>query len=178
LIDNEIIDIGKQVYDHYSSIPSAEIWTQHTPVGLFKQIEYYWEAGIFHSKKDVLKICDEIKEEFIVIEKQAETGRKMDSKRNIVTDENSYMLYWSDIEFGNNCIFGEIEEEKIVYLVFNTFNSLSTRNHNFCLEIEKWLNNLIKKSNLISDVSEKQRYQFFKSVNNEIDKLMVKISND
>jgi len=40
---------------------------------------------------------------------------------------------------------------------------------------ELWLNNIIKKSTLISGVSEKQRYQFFKKAFNILDNLIDKI---
>lgn len=177
-IDGEIIETGKKIYDQYAKIPTSEIWTEVTPVGLLRQIEFFWDSGIFQSKKDALDICDEVIEEFNLIEKQAETGRKLDSKRNITSFENSYKLFWSEIEFGNNCILADIGGEKIVYLVFNTFNRLSTTNKLLCEVIEKWLINLMKKSTLISDVSEKQRYQFFKRIHDKIDDLRNKIIND
>lgn len=177
-INDEIRELGKEIYDEYSQMPTSEVWTEITPVGLLRQIEFFWDSGIFKSKKDALAICDEVVEEFSIIEKQAETGRKLDSKRNIISDDNSFKLYWSEIEFGNNCILIDIEGDKTVNMVFNTFNRLSTNNKLLCDEIEKWLRNLIKKSTLISDVSEKQRYQFFRRVYDKIDNLRDKISND
>lgn len=175
IIDDEILELGKEVYNYYARIPSIEIWTEITPVSLYKQIEFFWDAGIFRSRDDAVAICDQVKDEFSVLEKQAELGRKVNSEGKVVTGENSYMLYWSEIEIGNNCILAEIEQEKTVYLAYNTFNKLTTRNNNFCEEIDAWLKNLIKKSTLISDVSEKQRYQFFKTLNSGIDKVRNKI---
>jgi hypothetical protein len=131
LVDQEILSIGKELYDLYAQIPSIEIWTEVTPISLFKQIEFFWESGIFQSKEDALAICDDAREEFLLLEKEAEIGCKFDSKRNLV----------------------------------NTFNKLTTRNKFFCEEIDKWLKNLIRKSNLISGISEKQRYRFFKRLN-------------
>jgi hypothetical protein len=169
LVPDEIIDLGQELFDLYAKIPSIEIWTEITPISLFKQIEFFWESGIFQSKDDALAICDEVKNEFSLLEKQAETGRKFDSKGNAASNENSYLLYWSEIEIGNNCILTEIEGIKTVYLSFNTFNKISTRNDHFCSEIDLWLKNLIKKSNLISGISEKQRHRFFKRLNDSLE---------
>jgi hypothetical protein len=175
LVDNEILRIGTELYDLYVHIPSIEIWTEVTPVSLFKQIEFFWESGIFQTKEDALAICDVVKEEFALLEKESEAGHKFDSKQNPVTGENNYLFYWSEIEIGNNCILTDIEGEKTVYLAFNTFNKLTTRNKFFCEEIDKWLKNLIKKSNLISGISEKQRYRFFKKLNESLDSITNKI---
>jgi hypothetical protein len=169
LVSQEILSIGQELYDLYAKIPSVEIWTEVTPISLFKQIEFFWESGIFQSKEDALAICDDAREEFLLLEKEAELGCKFDSKRNLIQCENNYSLYWSEIEIGNNCILTDIGGSKTVYLAFNTFNKLTTRNKFFCDEIDKWLKNLIKKSNLISGISEKQRYRFFKRLNEALD---------
>ncbi|MBN2521510.1 MAG: hypothetical protein JXB17_13440 [Bacteroidales bacterium] len=175
IISNEIIELGQEVYNLYTKIPSIEIWTEVSPISLFKQIEFFWDAGIFQAKDDALSICDQVKELFLLVEKQAELGKKLDTKGNVVSFENNYSLYWSEIEIGNNCILVEIDGEKIVYMGFNTFNKLSTRNKYFCNEIDIWVKNLIKKSNLISDVSEKQRYRFFKRLNEGLENTRNKI---
>ena len=175
LVNKEILELGQELYDVYAKIPSIEIWTEITPIGLYKQIEFYWDSGFFQSKENALAICDQVKEEFLSLEKQAEIGRKFDSKGNIASDENSYLLYWSEIEIGNNCVLTDIDGIKTVYLSFNTFNKLTTRNEYFCEEINKWLKNLIKKSNLISDISEKHRCRFFKRINEGLENTRNKI---
>src|SRR5688572_16335351 len=44
LIAKEMIDLGKQILDLYTIIPSIEIWTEDTANSMFKQIEFYWES--------------------------------------------------------------------------------------------------------------------------------------
>jgi hypothetical protein len=74
------------------------------------------------------------------------------------------------VQIGNNSILVNTDKLKISLLSFNTFNSLLTFNLNYCNENEQWIQNLIKKSVLISSVSEKQRLQFFRNINKLIDK--------
>jgi hypothetical protein len=52
---------------------------------------------------------------------------------------------------------------------------MSTSNISYCNETEIWLNNLIKKSTLISGVAEKHRYQFFRKAFRGLDNLLEKI---
>ena len=56
-------------------------------------------------------------------------------------------------------------------------NSLTTNNTEFCEETEHWVHNLERKSNLISGVSEAQRYQFFNTMFKSIDSFIDKISH-
>jgi hypothetical protein len=62
------------------------------------------------------------------------------------------------------------------YISFNTLNSLTTSNPEFCGEIEHWLKNLEKKSTLISGVAEKQRYRFFNKMYKHVDDLMAQFA--
>jgi hypothetical protein len=177
LIDEEILATGRKLYDLYSEIPSIEIWTEATPDSLFKQIEFYWESNLFKSKEDALAICDDVKELFKWIEKAAASGNKVDSEGNIREGQNNYQLYLSEIEIGDNCILTDIEGNKTVYHAFNTFNKLRTTNRSFSEEDERWLKNLISKSNPLSGVSEKRRSQFFKIINDRLELTRKKIED-
>ena len=55
---------------------------------------------------------------------------------------------------------------------------MATTNSNFCDETENWLVNIIKKSTLISGVSEKQRFRFFKIINDKISKIKERVEQD
>ena len=68
-------------------------------------------------------------------------------------------------------------ETKYSYITFNTMNSITTNNPEFCEETEHWMKNLEKKSNLISGISEKQRYQFFSGMFKTIDEFIARANN-
>ncbi len=108
------------------------------------------------------------------IKRQAE----LSTKANSIESKNNYALYLSDIMIGTNCIMVETNGVKSSYLSFHTFNTMSTLNQDFCNETELWLNNLLKKSNLISGVAEKQRYKFFKQIDNQLQHLKRKIEEE
>ncbi|MBN2521291.1 MAG: hypothetical protein JXB17_12335, partial [Bacteroidales bacterium] len=178
VIDPEIINIAQKVFDQYAKIPSIEIWTEVSPVSLMRQIDFFWDSGMFADKKQALDICELIRQELVMIEKQAETGKKFQIDGSPATSENNFMFYWSEIEIGNNCIYVEIEDIKRVYLGYNTFNKLTTQNAYFSQEVENWIKNLIKKSNLLSKVSEKLRHQFFKKLSKNLEIIEARISSE
>lgn len=177
LLDTEFLAITEQILDCYLQIPSIEIWSVETVNSTLKQIEFYWESGIFKNKIDALDICKHLGTMFDTIRKQAETNTKKLVNDGLDT-KNNYALYQSDIMIGTNCIMVETNGVKSSYMSFHTFNTMFTANAHFSQETDLWLNNLLKKSNLISGVAEKQRYQFFKQINDQLQKLKDKIDND
>jgi hypothetical protein len=178
-LNNELITTGKQIAEAYSKIPSIEIWTETTIHSTIKQIEYFWESGKFKNKTDALKVCDELRNEINIIQKQAEKESKINSLNieNYSEKEKNYSLYFSDMEITNNCVYVNVGSLKSVFLGHFTFSTMSTVNDTYCEETLNWLNTLIKKSSLISGVSEKQRYQVFKKYMKSIDELEEKIKN-
>jgi hypothetical protein len=177
LVSEELLAAGKQLFDIYAKIPSIEIWTEITPVSLFKQIEFFYESDLFESKEDALIICDAVWQLFDLLKKSATLGCKFDSNQKMVESELNYQLYLSEIEIGNNCILTDMEGFKTSYLAFNTLNKLTTRDQRFCGEIDRWLTNLISKSNPLSGVAEKRRSQFFKIINDRLECTRKKIEN-
>ncbi len=175
LISDDILAAGRDLYDMYAKIPSIEIWTEITPISLFKQIEFFWESNLFETKEVALAICDEVREEFAILQQAATQGCKFNSQKKPVGGDNNYQLYWSEIEIGNNCILTDVEGVKTAYLSFNTFNKLSTRDIVYCEEMDKWQKNLISKSNPLSGVSEKKRSQFFKKLDEGLENTRMKI---
>lgn len=177
-IDDELISLGKELYNVYTKVPSEEIWTELTPVSLFKQVEFCWSSGLFLNKAQALNVCDEIKQTFNRLEQQAKSGIKIDAAGKPSGFKKNYNLYVSEIEIGNNCIITQVGDHQSVYLTFNTFNKIVTANNAFSEEVYKWLNNLISKSTPISEVSEKHRYQFFKKLNKGLEEVRNRIEQD
>lgn len=177
-IDKEILQIAFDIYDRYSKISSIEIWSDDTVNSTIKQIEFYWDSGAFKSKQDALAVCEEVNLMFARINKQAELNVKLDRNNKPASTDNNYALYHSDIMIGNNCVLTTMGGMKGAYISYHTFNVMLTTNVNFCNETDLWLKNLVRKSNLISGVAEKQRYRYFKHIDNSLKKLIAKIEND
>lgn len=171
-IDKKLIDIAGEILDLYSAIPSVEIWSDDTLNSTLKQIEFYWESGLFSSKEEALEICHEVEEMISRIKKQAEQSRKFVSEQSPSAE---YGLYNCELMIGNNCILVTTGGRKTAYLSYHTFNTMTTAHASFCNDTDSWLKNLIRKSIPISGVAEKQRYQFFKKIEDRISEVKGKI---
>ena len=158
----------------FMKIPSTEIWHEDTLKSTLKQVQFYWAAGFFKSKEAYLNILNELIQLIEMVKKQAEVGKKY----NPITKEYSdmdYTLYVCDLMIGNNCVYLKSDNKSASYLGYNTFNFIQTKNDYFNQQSEAWLNNLISKSDKVSQISEKTRNQFVKNLLSHIERLKVQI---
>lgn len=173
LIDEEMIQSAEEMLRNYNQIHSVEIWTEDTINSNLKQIEYFFESGFFNSKQDALHLCDLYLEELNLVQKKASRSSKLIEPGE--SGKENFKLYKSEVMIGNNSILANIGSTKIAYVSNNTFNMMSTTSADFVHENELWLNNLLRKSTLISGVAEKQRNQFFRILRDKVETLRQKI---
>lgn len=174
VIPENLLDITEKIKNAYKDIPCTEIWTNDTVQTTLKQVEYYFESGAFKDKEDAITVLTEVKKMAQAINQYAEFENKNEKQNSRITP---FHLYNSELVIGTNCIHVNIDSNVFSYISFNTLNSLTTSNQQFCEEIEHWMRNLIKKSTLISGVAEKQRFQFFNQAYKAIDQSIEKIKN-
>ena len=177
-IPQNLKELGSKIFDLYIDVPSVEIWTDTTYLSVIKQIEFFWESGKFESPQDVIDILDDLKQLLKDIQLQAKLGKKLFSESSESGQRAEYELYVSEIEIGNNCVLVDLGNTKSVYLGHMSFNTISTMNKKYCELTEQWLDNIIKKSNPISKVSEKIRYQYFKTAFGRIEKFKAQVLED
>jgi hypothetical protein len=173
LVNQDLIKAGRELLKNYNRIPSTEVWSEDTLNSTLKQVEYFWESGFFQSKQEALHICELIWDELNLIQLNATRETKTGME---LSGEPEFRLYSSEVMIGNNSILVNLGTtktgmNKVAYVSNNTFNMMSTTNPDFVNENENWLKNLIRKSVLISGVSEKQRNQFFLKLRNKIEAL-------
>lgn len=172
-IDSDMINSATEILKNYDQINSTEIWTEDTINSTLKQVEYFWESGYFENKADALHICDLLVEELNVIFKKASKSSKLIGPGQ--SERENFKLYKSEVMIGNNSILANIGSTKLAYVSNNTFNMMSTTSADFVHENELWINNLLRKSTLISGFAEKQRNQFFKVLRDKVDLVRQKI---
>jgi hypothetical protein len=169
-VPKKLVDLAHGSFKEYMGIPSVEVWTDETVLTGLKQVKFYFDSGIL-SKEHALELLQEYRRMIEMVQGIAETGRKNVSDKN-----ETYFLYTSEVVLGTNCIYVIMGDTKYSYITFNTLNSLTTNNPEFCEETEHWMRNLEKKSTLISGVGEKQRYQFFSNMFRVVDACIEKVS--
>jgi hypothetical protein len=168
---------AKGISELFAKVPTIEIWNEDTIKSTLQQIKFYWEAGFFKEKETMQKVMGEFKALIDMVHKQAEVGHKYNPWKGQYS-QTPYSLYISDLMIGNNCVFFSAGEKRSSYIGYNSFNYMRTANHYFNDQVQKWLQNLIGKSTLVSAVAEKHRNQFFKEQMRRTDLLLAQLSAD
>lgn len=167
-------EIVKQIFYSYHKIKSYEIWAPETLDTTVKQVQYYIESGMFATKNDALSICNDLEAMLSKLERETENGKKTVLSAE-ATHSSPFELYQSDMFLSNNCIQAHVNENVYTYITFNTFNHLMTYIPEFSLECEKWMQQVKSKSVLLSEVSEKLRFQFFQQLKKKVHQLKLYI---
>ncbi len=165
LISKETLDIAHGAYEAYKKIHTTEIWSETSATSTYKQIAYCWEAGLFENNEDAWLVTRQLLDSLQIIREEAEHA----------TDKPRKYLYNSEIEIGNNCVLVKAPVPVKVYLRHQTINSLITSESSFCNETDAFLQQLTKRSVLISGSATKQRHQFFQQLTAPIENLLRQI---
>ena len=161
---------GQQIIETYNQIPSVEIWSVETLNSSLRQIEYYKDSGVFKKKDTVLHLYNQLEQLILHIEDQAEKGVKFQMGHNADHALAEYQLFFNEVILGHNTIMADAGEDKTVFINHGVLNYMITRDKRFCEYTKKSLENIMRKSSLISSVSEKERNRFFHVLKEKINR--------
>jgi len=156
-----IVSMSQELVQQYAQIPSIEIWNTECINGLISQVEFYKEGGLFSSAADVRTVYRSMKETILHLKDQAEYGCKFMPGENPTTKKNNLGFFYNRLLLGETTILVKTDNVKTVFLNYDVMNYMTTRDENFCNQCDETLDNLMRKSTMISQSSEKQRNIFF-----------------
>lgn len=164
-----IFETEKKILEVYNQIPSVEIWNLESMNIIFRQIEFYRDGEIFQSDKDILTLYDTIEKLWDHLEEQAALGYKFnygDPQKNKIGE---FRMYFNEVLLADNNMFVEIDGQRMAYVPHTSINFMLTRDEHFTSNMYNHVQNLMKRSTLISEVSEKERSRFFRIVRERLE---------
>ncbi|MEO6583174.1 MAG: helix-turn-helix domain-containing protein [Ferruginibacter sp.] len=162
--DADILKTGETIIRTYIQIPSTEILNEEIILVTLKQIEFYRGANLFKNNEVLLEVYSQLEELVAHLEQQAVLGLKfyVNEKPNAVSAVNN--IYTNETLLGTNMIYIDAPEKQLTILNHAGINFMTTQDKRFCDYTFKNLKNVIKKSNHISVIGEKERSIFFNSM--------------
>jgi hypothetical protein len=164
----ELYEAGRKALDVYNQINSYEIWNMESLNGTLRQVEFYHDMQAFQNEGDLRKIYESLERLFTHLETQAELGYKFDSNDPARKPMARFHMYFNEVVIGDNSILAVLDGAKICFLTHTGFNFIMTRDLSFCENLFSYYQNLMRKSTLISSVSERERSKFFSVLRNRI----------
>ena len=165
----EIEELSRELVRAYEKIPSTEIWNTECINSVISQIEFYKDSGYFSSAADIKTVYESLEETFLHLKNQVEYGCKFMPDENPNTKKTNFRFFYNRVVLGDNTIMVMTDRVKTAFLNYDVLNYMLTRDEAFCSPRYDDLQNLMKKSTLISQTSEKQRNIFFGIMLNKIE---------
>jgi hypothetical protein len=160
-LSEEIESLSREMAAVYCKVPSTEIWNTECINSAISQIEFYKDSGWFATSTDIKTIYEALEESIIHLRDQVEHGCKFMPGENPESKKNNFRFFYNRIILGDNTIMVVTDKVKTTFINYDVLNYMFTRDENFCDPCYTDMKNMMKRSTLISQTSEKQRNIFF-----------------
>lgn len=168
-VEKHIADLAAGLLQVYNQIPSVEIWNIECVNSTIQQIEFYKDAKVFNCTADMVTLYDCMEAMIDHIQKQAEYGTKYVKGENPELKAPNFRLFSNQVVLANNTLLICTGKSSLAIINYGILNYMATRDRSFCEFTRNELHNIIRRSTLISSVSEIQRTRFFDSFRKKID---------
>jgi hypothetical protein len=160
--------VSQKTLNYYNQLDSEELWNIESINSTLRQIDYYYESNIFSDAEETYVLYDAAEKLISHLEYQATEGYKysVDDLRNPL---GKYQMYFNEILILEGNILVTLDGTKTAFIIHNVLNFLLTNDVRFCDNMSEHIQNLKRKSTLISTVSERERSRFFKYLRQRIE---------
>jgi hypothetical protein len=167
---DELYALELKVLDLYNQLPSVEVWNMESMNMFFRQIEFYRDGQFFESDEDVYSLYEAIGKMWDHLEKQAALGYKFNYGDPEQKRISEFKMYFNEVLMGDNNMLVELDGTKMSYVSHSTINFMYTKDEAFNENMYNHIQNQMKRSTLISEVSEKERSRFFHIIRERIER--------
>lgn len=169
---DEIYDVGRQIIETYNQIPCIELWNQESINSTISQINFYKDSEQFRDGKDVEVVINSFLAVLDHLKLQAERGVKFMPGDGEVRYKAAVQLYINEVVIGSNTILAELDNTKLVFIPYNVFSFMLTKDSRFNESVFEGFETLKSRSTLISETGEKDRNRFFKILKDRVNSLL------
>lgn len=162
VIPQDLISLGTRIWEKYAGIPSTEILSEEALTATLRNIEFVFDCGLFEDRRDAVRLCDDCERLLEQLGLQAENARKG------AEDAGRFDIYHNEILIGDNTILFKMGEKRVTFVTANNFDLLATSQEFFCHQTEQHIQNVIKRSTLLSRNAQKERAKFFNNVGDHV----------
>jgi len=160
--------LGRKNLSLYNQMSCFELWNYESLNSTLRQIEFYHDGNFFVSDAEAFRVYTALENFIDHLEKQAELGFSFDSTDPTMKPTGTFKMYFNEVVTLDNSIMAVLDGAKIAYVTHSVFNFMMTRDPQFCDHTYDTVQRLMRKSTLISSVSEKERLRFFNRLRDKI----------
>jgi hypothetical protein len=164
----ENLKLINKILQVFIKIPTIEIMNPDNILTDLRQIEYFKVTKGFMSVEDINRIYDSVEKMINHIELMAQTGKKFLPGEDVSENSCVHKIFVHDFHFGDNEAVAILGDTKMTVLTHSGINFLVTNDPEFGAYSWDFMENIIRKSTLISISGEKARTRFFNLIRERI----------
>jgi hypothetical protein len=168
-VQQEFFEKAKKIASVSCKIPSVEVMNVENILTTLRQIEYYKDTGYFASKAELELLYEKLYEMIGHMENICAGGKKFMPGLTPLHSDATVKVYVNDFVIGDNSNLAVLNDKKICFVNHNVMHFMYTQDEKFCNYSYNFMQNIIQKSNLISEVGERERAIFFNMIRQRID---------
>jgi BetR domain-containing protein len=167
---DELFELGKKIVGFYNQVDTHELWNIESLNSTLHQIEYYLDNDLFASDEDALRVYEGTEKVLGHLEEQAKRGYKFNIDDPEKKPLGKYYMYFNEVVLLDNSMLIMLDNTKMAMVPHTAINYMMTRDLAYCENYSQYVLNLIRRSTLISEVSEKERSRFFRRMRERIER--------
>jgi hypothetical protein len=160
-LPDEIDKMCLELCQLYNLVDSTEIWNTESVNSVIFQIDFYADSGYFNQSADIKTVYESLMETIKHIQSQVVIGSKYLPGENGGLKKQNYQFYYNRVVLGDNTVMTLTDQLKTIFINYNILHYIMTRDVFFCEKNYQEIQNLIKRSTPLSNVSERHRNRFF-----------------
>ncbi len=168
--DTDLLALGRKTFLTYMRMPSTEIWNAESLNGTMRQIAFYRDAGVFARESDAQLLFDKLTELLDHLQQQAEAGVKFALGETPAQGTAAFRVFVNEVMIGDNLIYSDNGRTPVVFVNHGVINYIATTDKTFTMATHRSLQNIMRRSMLISGTGEKERNRFFRSMREEVER--------
>jgi hypothetical protein len=168
--EEDLLALARKVFLTYKRLPCTEIWNADSLNANLRQISFYRDAGLFKDPATVELLRSKLHELIDHLQDQVAAGVKFMIGEPPSSGGAALNVYVNEVMQGDNMIFVGSGAQRMVFVNHSAINYVSTTDEVFCNYTNRSIDNVIRKSVLISGTGEKERNKFFNGLREEVDR--------
>ena len=168
ILTEEQESLIRQIKQSFITIPSIEIMNPDNILTDLRQIEYFKVTQAFQSAEDLNRIYVGVEKMIAHLELLAQLGRKFLPGEEMDKVGCPHTIYVHDFHYGDNEAVALVGENKMTVLTHSAINVITTNDQKMSEYSWEFMQNIIRKSTLISVTGEKARTRFFNLIRERI----------
>lgn len=168
--EDALLATARKVFLTYLRLPCTEIWNADSLNAFLRQITFYRDSGIFKKDTDADALFDKLHLLIDHLEAQVDAGVKFLLGEASTTGGAAFHVYVNEVMQGDNMVFAASGKQRMVFVNHSAINYVSTTDEVFCDHTQRSIENVIKRSVLISGTGEKERHRYFKALRDEVER--------